>query len=176
MGTRSDKLIKKLSSFAQRPYYLPLIGLLLGLDLFVAFIPSDIIVITSSLLKPKRKFWVFFVATLGSALGATALASTMRWPWFYDLLNLNRITHSSQWQTSVDYIDHWGWLGMAFIAFGPLPQQPFVLVCGLSNMPLWLIGFSVWLGRAPKYGFYAWASSHAPALLKKILGKINLKT
>jgi len=72
---------------------------------------------------------------------------------------------SRSWSQGIEFLHHYGNLGLGLVALGPLPQQPAVALFGLANVPIISIGIAVWLGRSLKYGFFAWAATHAPRLL-----------
>ncbi len=161
---RIFNFIKKIERFSDRIWFLPVMALFAALDLFVAFVPTDGIVITSVLLKPKRWIQTFIIMALGSAIGAWAMAFAVSQldvdlTRFFSPKTIQALAESTQ--------HHLGILGLAFIAAGPLPQQPPVAFCAISKMPLFNIFLAVFLGRALKYAFFSWCATHAPNIMRR---------
>ena len=163
------KIILKLEKSIDRPWYLSVIALLSGFDLFVIFIPIDWILISSTLIRPKRWISLFISLAVGSAIGALVLGvlSHVYGESFLRLF-MNDPLNSPQWIKSLDYIDRYGAWALAFISFGPIPQQPAVAICGMAGMSYFKIFFAVLVARLTKYGIFAWSSTHAPWVLRKL--------
>ena len=161
----------RLETLSQKRFYAFVIAGLAALDLFVGFIPTDAILISSVLLRKNRWFRTTLAVTLGSVFGAMALASLGRWVGLPLLLSwppFADLHQSATWREAEHWISHWGSPGMAFVAVGPLPQQPAVLICGFSQMSIAAIGAAVFVGRITKYLFFAWAALRAPHLLERL--------
>ena len=62
-----------------RPWYVALVGGLAALDLFIMIIPTDGLLVTSVLVRPKRWVSWFLWVSIGSAVGAAALAAIIHW-------------------------------------------------------------------------------------------------
>lgn len=162
------KKIANLQRFIDRPWYTPLLTFLVAIDLFVAFIPSDAILIASALMRPKR-WWKFFLAlTTGSACGALALAFVARHigPRLLDVLHLTEMLKTPTWVHVEDWLQLYGGPALGFVALSPLPQQPAVALCGLSHMSFLTVFIWVWLGRGLKYGIYAYLAAYSKSTLK----------
>jgi len=171
---RTARLIARLQRFVSRPWYLPLIALLAALDLFVGFIPSDGLVISSVMLKPHRWLSTSLWMACGSAVGALALAAlveTLGKPVVRAVLP--GAMESTAWQSVADFLQSYGTPALALMALGPLPQHPAVAICALAHMPLTLIALSVLAGRLIKYLLFAWSASHAQRLFKRWRGARN---
>lgn len=67
--------IRLLQRFVDRTWYPPFIGFLAALDNIVIVIPNDGILISSSMLTPKRWFVLALSVAVGSCLGALVLAA-----------------------------------------------------------------------------------------------------
>jgi len=163
-----NKIIVRLEKFADRPWYLPAMGLLAALDLFVGVIPTDGVLISTVLLRPKRWVLAFIVIATSSALGAVALALAVQnlGEPFVNYL-LGDALQTPTWIKVSDFLQEQGVLTLAFISVGPAPQQPAVVLGALAHMPLSKIFIAVWIGRALKYGIFAWAATHAPRFLMR---------
>lgn len=162
--------LSNLQRFVDRPWYLPLLTLLVALDLFLAFIPSDALLIASVLVRPKR-WWKFFIAlTTGSACGALALAVLSRviGPRLLDVLQMTETLKSPTWVKVQGWLHEYGGPALGFVALGPLPQQPAVALCGLSSLSFFTIFMWVWLGRGLKYGLYAYIAAYSKSTLDSL--------
>lgn len=156
---------KGLDRYIDRPWYFPLIMLLALLDLFVLFIPSDALVVTTSLLRPRKAALACLSVTIGSALGALILTWAIQSVGFHAA-----VEGSAAWSQIEPILQKWGGWGLAFVAVGPLPQQPAVAACALAQMPPLVVMGWIFVGRLPKYIAFAWIAAKAPALIKKIPG------
>lgn len=170
---RLKQFIEKLTLYVDRPWYVPLMGFLVFIDLFVGFIPSEAVLVKTVLLKPRSWVLITVVLISSSALGAVTLgylAHTYGEPFLHWLAG--DILHSDEWKWAHDFIERHGPWAMALISLSPLPQQPAVAACGLAGMPLMTLFSAVWLGRAPKYFGFAYLATKAPHLYEKYLKKI----
>lgn len=166
------EFFSKLQLYVDRWWYLPLMGALVFADLFVAFIPSDALVVKTAMLRPRRWLYSALFMTTASALGAVLLGylSHAYGETFITWL-LGDVFRSSEWEWTTKFIDNYGFWAMAFIAISILPQQPGVAICGLAGMPLPLLFLAVWAGRAPKYVLFAYLATKAPDFYEKHLKK-----
>lgn len=166
--------IKRLQGYSDRWWYLPLMGFLIFLDLFVVFIPSETILVKTVLLKPSRWFIAPLFLIFCSAVGAVALAAcTHQWgeP-FLNWLVGPAALQSKTWLDTEKFIaDHGPW-AMALISLGPFPQQPGVVLCGLGHMKLSTLFWAVFLGRAPKYFLFSFLAWRLPGIFKTKFKKI----
>jgi membrane protein YqaA with SNARE-associated domain len=174
----SEKLHQKithyigvLQRFSGRKWYPALIGFLAALDNIIVVIPNDGILISSAMLTPKRWFLLAVAVTIGSTLGAVALAALVELlglPWIlavFPELETNQI-----WLLVNSFFHDYGLLVVFLIALSPLAQQPGVIVASLANTPLLELAGVVFLGRFIKFLFMAYIGSHAPHLLTKLWG------
>lgn len=141
---------------------------LAAIDLFVAVIPTDGLVVSTVLLRPRRWIRTFLFISIGSALGAIALSSltAVYGEQFLSWLFPNLLA-SDEWRTTAAFLAKWGAIALFAVSISPLPQQAAVALCGLAHISAPLIFLAVLAGRAAKYGAFAWAASHAPRLLKR---------
>lgn len=165
------KYIKVLQTFADRFWYPPFIALLAALDNIVVIIPNDGILISSSMLIPKRWFIFALSIAIGSTLGAIALASLVEihgLPWIletYPGLNENKI-----WSLTLHFFEKYGNLVVFIVALTPIMQHPAVILASLANTPLEELTAIIFSGRFIKFLIMAYVGSHAPRLLKKLWG------
>lgn len=162
-------MVRRLQKYTFHPLYLPMLSFLIAADLFLLVVPSDGLVVVSTLARPKRWLRIALWVTTGSAFGAILLAflvQTGAGGWVQGLVD--RTISAGAWEKSTAFLQTHGLWALALIALSPLPQQPSVVIAGLGQMPLLEIFAAVWLGRGVKYGFYCWAASHAPKLLMRV--------
>lgn len=161
-------MIEKLRFFVDRIWYPPLLGLLAFADVFVIVIPTDGILISSSMLRPKRWLSLAAAITIGSTLALIALAYFVEkegLPWVLHLYP--GIEETSAWAHADSFINRFGLIVVFCLAASPFFQQPTVILSALANTPIIEISVAVFLGRALKYLFLSYAASHAPRLLSK---------
>ncbi len=75
MLVRAKDWFQKIQKYGDSWWYAPIVGLLAALDSFVVIVPTDGLLVGASVLSPK--LWVYnaILVTLGSTLGAVALAA-----------------------------------------------------------------------------------------------------
>jgi len=163
-----SKLILKLEAFIDHAWAVPGLALMAGLDLFVWVIPTEGILISSVLLRPKRWWSMTLWLTSGSAFGALLLAFVTHHlgPLVVESL-FDHALSSPSWHQMEFFVGQYGAPALALIAISPFPQQPAVLIAALGGMPLLDIAAMIWLGRFPKYLLFAWLASYAPKVLLK---------
>ncbi len=165
------RYVKKLQKFTDRIWYPPLIALLSALDNFIVVIPNDGILISSSMISPRR--WLSFAIfiTIGSAAGALALSYLVEQqglPWI--LQTYPSIDTTRTWQLTQEFFDKFGLYLVFFVAVTPLMQQPAVIIAVLAGTPLLKLVVILFAGRLIKYLIMAYIGSHAPKLLSKMWG------
>lgn len=160
-----------LQRFVDRLWYPPLVALLAAVDNFLIFVPTDGILISSSMLKPKRWLILAFGVAFGSTLGAIALAALVEYqglPWILEFFP--NIAQSKTWIWTEKFFQDFGLYLVFAIAMTPLVQQPAVILASLAHTPLAKLAAVIFAGRLFKYLVMAYVSSHAPGLLKKMWG------
>lgn len=155
---------------------MPLIGFLAFIDLFVLFIPTEALIITTTLVRPKRWWMTAGFVAVTATLGALSLAwcgSHYGEPFVVWLLGKN-VFESAMWIRAGDWIQHYGIWGLWFIAVGPLPQPPTILLCALGHMPMPEIAAAIFLGRLPKYLLFSFLATKGPKWFKETFGDESL--
>lgn len=162
------RYLRKLQSFADRPWYLPFISFLGGVDLFVLVIPTDGLLVSYVMLRPKQWVRAFLMLSLGCALGCWVLAALVQSgaAWFTYQSLIDRIGPST-WNWVDGFVENNGTLALAVLALLPLPQFPGVVIAALMGMPATTIFVAVLIGRLVKFSLLAYGASHAPKLLMK---------
>lgn len=166
-----SKQVKILQKYVNRVWFAPFLGLIAALDNIFLIIPNDGILISSSMLSPKRWFWLALWVSIGSALGALALAALVEingLPWIIELFP--GINESNYWKHTHDFFDKYGMLVVFLVAVTPLVQQPVVILASLAEAPLNKLVAVIFVGRFIKFLIMAYVASHAPKLLSKMWG------
>lgn len=163
--------LRKVQRYAGRWWYAPLVGALAGIDAFVVVIPTDGLLVSAVMLAPRRWIYTALVVTLGSTLGAVALAGLLEVHGLPLLLKIKPgLDQSSVWIWTDLMMDKYGGWALFAVALSPIMQHPAVALAALAGMSLWEIAAFVFVGRAIKYLVISWISTHAPGLLKKLWG------
>lgn len=163
--------VKWLQRFVNRIWYAPLLALLAALGNLIIVIPTDGILISSTMLTARRWILLGVSVAIGSTLGALILVLVVKEHGlplvlqFYPGLN-----ETGAWLTTQDFFDKYGLLVVFGIMASPLMQQPALILASLSNAPLGKLALVILAGRALKFMAYAYIASHAPRLLSKVWG------
>jgi len=163
--------VTRIQKFVDRPWYVVLVAFLAAADLFVAFIPTEALLISAVLAKPKRWLSTSLIVTSGSAIGALVLGALLQWD--SEIIRqdwLPILFQTTQWQDTAQFVQENGSEALAIIALSPVPQQPGVIIAGLADMPLFQIFIAVWIGRVIKYAAFAWLAASAPKMLYRVWG------
>ncbi len=163
--------ILMLQKFADRIWYPPFIGVLAALDNLVLIIPNDGILISSSMLTPRRWFLLALCVAIGSTIGAVGLAALVELkgvPWLIELYP--GIDQTTTWQMTDDFFHRYGLIVVFIVAVTPILQQPAVVFASLAQIPLIHLGAVIFVGRFIKFLIMAYVGSHAPKLLSRMWG------
>lgn len=170
-NNRIRTCIKILQKYADRLWYPPLIGILAALDNFLIIIPNDGILISSSMLTPRRWFTLATSVAIGSTIGSIILAAfveTKGLEWILEVYP--GINETKYWVWTEDFFEKYGMILVFIIAITPLMQQPAIILASLAETPLFLLATIVFSGRFIKFLLMAYIGSHAPKLLNKMWG------
>jgi membrane protein YqaA with SNARE-associated domain len=160
-----------LQAFADRFWYPQLVGLLAALDNFIVVIPNDGILISSSMLTPKRWFTLAFWIAVGSTVGAVGLATLTNihgLPWIIELFP--GADQSATWSMTESFFHKYGLIVLFVVAVSPLVQQPAIILASLADTPIFLIASAIFSGRFIKFLLMAYIGSHAPRLIGRMWG------
>lgn len=165
------KKIRHLQLFADRIWYPPLLGFLAALDNLILVIPNDGLLISSSMLTPRKWLVLAINVTIGSTLGALALIIVVKsqgLPWILEIYP--GVDQSQIWLWSLDFFQRYGMLLVFFVALTPIAQQPAVMLASLAQSPTQELCFVIFSGRLIKFIFLAYLASHTPKLISKLWG------
>lgn len=171
LHTKIIEFVQFLQRFVDRWWYGPLIGVLAAADNLVLIIPNDGILISSSMLTPKRWFWLALCVAIGSTIGASILAAMVMHgglPWVLEYFP--DINTTKTWIWTIGVFEEYGLLLVFLVAITPFVQQPAVILASLANTPVFHIAAVIFVGRFIKFLVMAYVGSHAPKLLEKMWG------
>ena len=154
-----------------RPWYLPFAAFLAGADLFIIIVPTDGLIVSYVLARPRQWIRTALLFSIGSVSGVIGLAwATAKWGDPFVRWLLGDTVGSQSWQSAEAFVSSWGGVSLLLIGASPFPLQPPVALCALSHLPLAEIAIWTAAGRLIKFFGLAWVSSKAPYLLSRIKG------
>ncbi|NJL23960.1 MAG: hypothetical protein HC902_01405 [Calothrix sp. SM1_5_4] len=165
------EFVAYLERFVDRIWYSPLLLLLCALDNFVVVIPTDGIVISSTMLKPRR--WLFFglSTAVGSTLGALLLALLVRDQGMSLIQDYySGLTATEVWAWTQRFFSDYGLFLVFAVAASPVAQQPAVTLSALAETPMLKLFLVILAGRVLKYLIIGYLASHAPKVLVRFWG------
>lgn len=163
--------VKWAHKFTDKAWYTLLLSVFAALDNFVILIPTDGILISSTLLRARRWFLYACAITIGSACGALLLIYLLRSfgvPWlleFYPTLDEGFI-----WATTEQFFLKYGLIVVFLVAITPVMQHPAIVLACMSELPVLNIFLALLLGRFIKYLIMSYICSYAPKMLGKMWG------
>lgn len=163
--------IKRLHRHAKKIWYTPLISLLAFADNFLIVIPNDGVLISSSMIVPRK--WLQFAIwmAVGSSLGAFSLAWIVEQQGVPLIQNyFPSIEQTYAWKWSEIFFKKYGLLFVFIVGISPLMQHPAIILAALANTPLVYLGIVIFLGRVLKFIFLSYLASHAPKYIYKLWG------
>lgn len=166
-----EAAIQHLQRFTDRFWYPPLIGFLSLIDTFIIIIPTDGILISSTMLKPKSWLYFSLCVTIGSTLGALILFYLVNkhgLPYILDIFP--GINQGKIWLWTEIFFQKYGLLLIFIVSAAPLMQQPVIVLASLAQTPLLQLLAVLVAGRLLKYFILSYIGSHAPRLLSKLWG------
>lgn len=171
MSNKIQNFVKSLKKYTDRYWYTPLLSFLAALDNILIIIPTDGILISSSMFKPSKWFLFALSVSFGSTIGAIFLASLVEYqglPWILDIYP--GINETKTWSLCSHFFEQYGLILVFAVAVTPIMQQPAVILASLANTPLIQLGVAIFIGRFIKYLIMAYVGSHAPRLLERAWG------
>ncbi len=167
----SQRVILWLGQQIDRWWYLPLLALLAGLDMFIWVVPTDVLVITTALLRPGRWSRICTLVALGSALGMCALAYGVGLgsPWVSRMLESVALLEVS-FKAARSATQASGPWALFLVTLSPfVPAQPAIALAAFSGMKPVAVFLVALLGRLSKYGIYTAMAAKAPHLVQALV-------
>lgn len=165
------KSVKKLHRFANRFWFPPLLLVFALFDVFVIFIPTDSILISSSMLMKKR--WMPFALSVavGSSIGALLLVNLVEFHGLQKLLEFYPgVDQTNVWKWTLNFFNEYGIWVVFLVGLTPFSQQPILIIAALSDISFFSLGLMVFIGRIIKFCIMAYIASHVPHFLNKLWG------
>lgn len=165
------RAVEVLRGFANRFWFPPLLLVLAALDALLIVIPTDGILISSSMLMKKK--WISFglFVAVGSAIGSLALISLVNHIGLEQILQLYPGVNKTQiWKVTLDFFNEYGLLVVFLVGVTPFTQQPVLIMAALSDIPYPPLAAVILFGRIIKFCLMAYIATHAPKLLSKLWG------
>ncbi len=113
MPQRIRNWISILQKHVQSWWYPPLISFLAMIDNVIIVVPTDGLLVSATILNPKRWIYIALMVTVGSACGALVLGYLLELhglplllEWFPD------IAQTKTWQVTDQLMDRWGTLAL----------------------------------------------------------------
>jgi len=159
--------LSKIFHFTDRKWYPFAVSALTAADIFVGIIPSDALLVSAVLGRPKNWMKIGLIFALGNFLGAALLAGIVYWD--ADLLRefFPQFFQSNAWLTVADFMAKYGGFALVVAIMGPLSIQPFIILPLLSGFPFKTFLIIYFLARLFKVLLVAWLASHTPKLLAR---------
>jgi membrane protein YqaA with SNARE-associated domain len=164
-----ENLVRRLQTYASRPWYPPLLALMTALDHLVVFIPTDGLLITSVMATPRKWVRNFLWVTAGSMFGTLVLA------WVVSVYGVSLlewivpgIQTSASWQITEQWMERYGLWALFIVAALPIFQHPVIALAALAGLSFGTIFWAILPGRLLKFGLFAWIASHAPRAFARL--------
>lgn len=165
------KNIKKLQRFANRFWFAPLLLLLAFLDALILIIPTDGILISSSMVIKRRWFPFALSTAVGSAIGALLLVYLVDYYGLQKILEFYPgIDKANTWKWTLDFFQQYGLLVVFLVGITPITQQPILIIAALSGLSYVPLAMAILVSRIIKFCIMAYVASHTPRLLNKLWG------
>jgi membrane protein YqaA with SNARE-associated domain len=160
-----------LQKSADRIWYLPALAVLIASDVFIFVIPSEGLLMSSSMLQPRKWLPYSVAGATGTAVGAWLFGLLARFLGESWLLNeYPSLFESRAWQWSVEFFDQFGLWVVFVTGLSPFPCHPAVILVALGHSSLLSMAAVLFLGRLTKYILLTYLASHAPRTLGKLWG------
>ncbi|RPJ74788.1 MAG: hypothetical protein EHM20_10030, partial [Alphaproteobacteria bacterium] len=163
--------VKRIQRYADRFWYPPFIGFLSILDNLIMIIPNDGILISSSMMVPRRWHTFAVSVAIGNTIGAlivTKLAEHQGLPWVIEMYS--GISDTQMWTWALKFFEQYGLILVFGIGVTPFMQQPVLIFAGLALIPFYKLAAVIFLSRLIKFIAMAYIGTHAPKLLNKLWG------
>lgn len=165
--------LKNIEKFVSRPWYVPLVAVLAAIDMFIFIVPTDALLISATIVRPKKWLLVAVSVALGSVTGAMIMALLIRYMGQSEIgaFFMSQIGEDAWKTTESFFINYGGWTFFG-VALGPFPLMPATIVgAATQGVSLKTLFWGALAGRVLKFGLFSWAATHSPKLLSRIQPK-----
>ncbi len=158
---------------ADRPWFLPSVGLFPLCDYILPFLPNQILLAGLSMTLPRR--WIalaltFVVATATGAALIVAAIQQFGGPVMERFLG--GMPEAGALAPALAQIRKYGFAALVGLAMLPWPPRTAVLACAIAGLPPVQVGMAVLAGRIVPATIYAAIGAKAPHLLRR-LGSVD---
>ncbi len=171
LHARISAATQYLQQYVNRWWYPPIISVLAALDNVIVVVPTDGILISSSMINPRRWHIFALAISIGSTAGAMFLSYLVEihgLPWILQMYP--GLDQTQTWIWTDQFFSQYGMYLVFAVAITPLIQQPTVILASLAGESILQIGIVVLAGRTIKFLLIAYLGSHAPKVLGRLWG------
>jgi len=161
------RTIVALDRRADRPWFLPVIGLFPMSDYVLPFLPNQMLLLGLAMLRPTRWISLGMTFVLATALGALLTAWAIQY-WgrpLFDAIFADALPIGTASELDA-LVTRYGPVALTLLAMLPWPPRTGVIACALFGLSPVAIGLAVAAGRIVPTTGYALAGAHAPRLLR----------
>lgn len=166
--SRPARALLALERQADRPWFLPAVGVFPLCDYILPFLPNQLLLAGLSMSLPRR--WIVLALTFvaATAAGATLIVAAIQQfgtPVMEQILG--EMPEANAVTPVLAQIRRYGLPALAVIAMLPWPPRMAVLACALAGLPPVEVGLAVLAGRIVPATIYAGLGAKAPNLLRR---------
>lgn len=152
-----------------RPWFLPAGGFVAAADFFLPILPTQSLLIASTLLHPARWLRVGFWFLVGGVLGGAILAAVVdTWGQVIAGWLLGDAMQGAGWRRTQELVQRHGAWALFALALAPWPVRTGVAVCAFAGVPWPQIVLALLAGRAVAFPGLAFLVSRSPPWLARL--------
>lgn len=166
--SRPARALLALERQADRPWFLPAVGVFPLCDYILPFLPNQLLLAGLSMTVPRRWIALALTFVVATAAGASLIVAGIQEfgvPVMEQLLG--EMPNASAVAPVLAHIRSYGPLALIALAMLPWPPRIAVLACGLAGLPPAEVGLAVLIGRLVPATIYAGVGAKAPHLLRR---------
>lgn len=161
----------RLRRFTNRIWFAPFLLLLAILDVLFVVIPTDGLLISSSMVLKKKWMRFGLSVAIGSAVGALILVQAVDHYGLEKILEFYPgVNETNIWKWTLSFFNDYGLLVVFLIGITPFSQQPVLAIAALSDIAFLPMAAAILISRIIKFSIMAYIASHTPRLLNKLWG------
>ncbi|MCM0607204.1 MAG: hypothetical protein KA715_14030 [Xanthomonadaceae bacterium] len=166
------KRLTKFTKFIDRPWFYPLLLIIVAADCFFILIPADPIMFSIIWVRAKQWIPLALFFAFATAVGAASFDFAFTHLGLQILeLKVKGIISPDAFAKTQAFFDHYGTWALAGAAFGPFPIQPLILIASIAHVSVGAMFVSIFLGRFGKNLILCGIGSYAPETFKKIISE-----
>lgn len=168
------KIARRIQRYANRIWFPPLLLFLAAIDVLVIIIPTEGILISSSMVIKKR--WMLFAlfASIGATIGSLILVYLVDHYGLQKILEFYpRLDQGNVWKWTLNFFNQYGLLVVFLVGLTPFSQQPVLAIAAISNISIFPLASVILVSRIIKCSTIAFIATRTPRLLNKLWGVKN---